>query len=129
MSAVRFDILPSALQTATGAGGAIPVIGLKELTVYVDLTAHDTLTRLDVYLQSSSDGGTTWYDLPCRQRVEVSAAGTGGTPGFNVRNILDNATAAPERWMAKFREFGDLVRAAWILNGTSVTMSVKGIGK
>ena len=53
-------LLASAAQVATGNGAAFNVPSLKELACVVDLTAVSSGTSLDVFLQGSADGGTTW---------------------------------------------------------------------
>lgn len=129
----RFDIQTSALQTATGNGGGISVSGIKELVVIVDVTASVGPPTIDIYLQSSSDGGTTWSDLLFDWSCEspVTASATEGTVQTNKRSIADGLnTAAPKRYTAKYSVFGDYIRAAWVVSGaTSYTFSVKAIGK
>jgi hypothetical protein len=129
--ATRFEILASAAQTATAQGGAISVSGIKELIVYATCTASSAPTRLDVYLQSSSDGGTTWYDLPHESEMATASAGTDVTANTNKRNVLDNVTtcASAVKAVARYTNFGDQVRAAWVISGTSFTISVKAVGK
>lgn len=126
-----FDILASATQTATAQGGAIPVAGIKELTVYATCTASTTPTQLDVYLQSSSDGGTTWYDLTADvvQTTNTGAAETAAVA--NQRDVLQAVTtcATAVKAIAKYTVFGSQVRAAWVLTGTNFTFSIKAIGK
>jgi len=130
-AATRFEILASATQTATAQGGAISVAGIKELTVYATCTASTTPTQLDVYLQSSSDGGVTWYDLTAdvTQTTNTAAAETAAVA--NQRDVLQAVTtcATAVKAIAKYTVFGDQVRAAWVLSGTNFTFSVKAIGK
>ena len=127
----RFEVLASATQTATAQGGAISVAGLRELTVYATCTASTTPTQLDVYLQSSSDGGVTWYDLTADvvQTTNTAAAETAAVA--NQRDVLQAVTtcATAVKAFAKYTVFGDQVRAAWVLTGTNFTFSVKAVGK
>lgn len=128
----RFEVLASATQTATAQGGAISVAGLRELTIYATCTASTTPTRLDVYLQSSSDGGVTWYDLPNEAAMTTASAGTDITASVTMkRNVLDNVTscASAVKAIAKYTVFGDQIRAAWVISGTNFTFSVKAVGK
>lgn len=130
--ATRFELLASGAQTATAQGSAISTSGIREMLVFATCTASNTPTRLDVYLQSSSDGGTTWYDLPAEAQMLTGTAGTDITSTNVVRrNILDNVTtcASTQKAAAKYTVFGDLVRAAWVISGTSFTISVKAVGK
>jgi hypothetical protein len=128
----RFEILASAAQVATANGSAISTSGIKEMVVYATCTASSAPTRLDVYLQSSSDGGTTWYDIPAEFVLLTTATGTDVTSTSTMkRNILDNVTtcASAVKAVAVYRVFGDQVRAAWVISGTSFTISVKAVGK
>lgn len=127
----RFELLASGAQTATAQGSAISVSGIREMTVYVSCTTSTAPTRLDVYLQTSSDGGTTWYDLTAQETILTNAAGTDITStSVTKRNILDNQTCASAvKAIAKYTVFGDYVRAAWVISGTSFTFGVKAIGK
>lgn len=130
-SSTRFEILASAAQTATAQGGAISVAGLRELTVYATCTASSSPTQLDVYLQSSSDGGVTWYDLTADvvQTTNTAAAETAAVA--NQRDVLQAVTtcASAVKAFGKYTVFGDQVRAAWVITGTSFTFSVKAVGK
>lgn len=146
MGAYKFDIQLSAAQTATGNGGAIPTGGVKEMAVYVDVTAQSGTTPvLTVFLQSSSDGGITWYDCPFEAALETaitSAEGDHRSPNIatdvstnkgGTRNIIHLLAGAsvPRKSYADYFIFGDLIRAAWVIAGTtpSFTFSMKGIGK
>lgn len=130
-ASTRFDILASATQTATAQGGAISVAGIKELTVYATCTASNTPTQLDVYLQSSSDGGVTWYDLTADVTQTTNTAASETAAVANKRDILDAVTtcATAVKAIAKYTVFGDQVRAAWVISGTNFTFSVKAVGK
>jgi len=128
----KFELLASGAKTATAQGGAISVSGVREMLVFATCTASSTPTRLDVYLQSSSDGGTTWYDLPNEMAMTTAAAGTDITSTSTMkRNVLDNVTtcASAVNAVGRYTVFGDLVRVAWVISGTSFTIGVKAIGK
>jgi hypothetical protein len=130
--ATRFELLASGAQTATAQGSAISVSGIREMIVYATCTASSVPTRLDVYLQSSSDGGTTWYDLYNDMAMTTAAAGNDITSTSTMkRNVLDNVTtcASAVKAVGRYTVFGDLVRAAWVISGTSFTISVKAVGK
>lgn len=129
--ATRFEIIASATQTATAQGGAISVSGIKELTVYATCTASTAPTQLDVYLQSSSDGGTTWYDLTADVVQTTNAAAAETAAVANQRDVLQAVAtcASAVKAIAKYTVFGDQVRAAWVITGTNFTFSVKAVGK
>lgn len=128
--AFRIDLHAKATISASGQGGAKAVAGVKELLVLVDVTDLVTTPTLTVYLQSSSDGGTTWFDVPHRGAKLLTA--TAAEPAAEIegdRNIVD-ATTAVAKWAARYTEFGDLVRLAFIFSGAgSFDLAAKAIGK
>jgi len=133
--ATRFEILASAAQNATGNGGAISVSGIKELVTYFDCTASSgTGETLDMLLQSSSDGGTNWYDLPYELGQVSDGDGTETATTTNKRDFVELAAdvaCTGVKSVAKYQLFGDLVRARWFIAGTtpSYTFSLRAIGK
>lgn len=141
MSKVRFDIQTSAAQTATGNGGGTSVSGIKALAVFADVSnASGTLT---LFLQSSSDGGNTWFDLMHDGVLALAATAAEGThshpaissgSGTNTggaRNIASSITATGKFYAKYAGAIGDLVRPAWVISGGSptFTFSVKAIGE
>lgn len=136
MSSVQFDILASAAQTATGQGGSIPVAGIKEMAVCVDVTSVSGSLSA-IYLQTSSDGGTTWFDMLAAMKCVLTSGSGTTTTGGPQRNIMSDAltTGAVQKVWASFggpsASFGNFVRAAWVISGSgpSCTFSVKGVGK
>ena len=131
MSSTRLELLASAAQTATGQGGGQAVGNLRELALCVEVTSVSaSLTA--IYLQSSSDGGTTWFDVLCSDFCNLTSGASSGTTGSAARNIVANLnTGAVLKAYATYKGFGDYVRAAWVIagSGPSCTFSVKGIGK
>jgi hypothetical protein len=129
----RFEIQSSAVQGSTGNGGGISVSGIREMIVFFDCTASSgTGEVLDLYLQSSSDGGTTWFDLSFELATQVDTDGTETASLTNARDFVNMAAdEACEDGIAKYVIFGDLVRARWVIGGSSpsYTFSVKAIGK
>ncbi len=127
-------LLASAAQTATGQGGAIPAAGIRELVVMVDLTAvSGTNPRLSLYLQSTRDGGTTWFDLPHDGAIVLSSGATEGiSEPRGKRNILSDASATLKATAQYEGAFGNSIRVAWVISGTgspTFTFQVDGIGK
>jgi len=135
VGASPFDIQTSAAQVATGNGGAIPVAGIRELIVYFSCTASSgTGETLDVFLQASSDAGTTWFDLPFELGMVTDGDGTETAGEINARDFVDLAAdvaCSGVKSVAKYQIFGDRIRAAWFIAGTtpSYTFGVKAIGK
>ena len=97
-------LLASAAQTATGNSASQEFGDRRVARMTLDVTAEDTLTSLDVLLETSPTGlAGTWY--------------TAGT--------YTQVTSAPanERIAVAIDRF---VRISWTLVGTSVTFSVSG---
>lgn len=115
--AERISLLQKVTVSATGQGNAKAVAGAKELLVFIDITDEVTTPVLTVYLQSSSDGGSTWYDIPHRGAMILSAAA--GEPAIiaeGKRNIAD-AAGDVGKHVARYTEFGDNVRLAHVFSG------------
>lgn len=132
MSSRRIELSALSVKSADGQGGAQAVANIREMIVFVNFTAETSITRLDVYLQSSSDGGTTWFDIANRVNLTTLATGAHATASTSDRNIPNGGmSAAPEKAVGHYAEmpFGDLIRAAWIINGTDATFSVKAVVK
>lgn len=130
MSSTRFEVLASAAQTATAQSGGIAVGNLKELALCIDVT-NVSASLSSVYLQGSSDGGTTWFDLLCESYV-YTTSGTTVTSGTWRRDVVTSfTTGVILKALATYRAFPDYVRAAWVIagSGPTSTFSVKGVGK
>lgn len=131
--ATRFSLIASAAQTTTAQGGAIYVGGIREMVVLVDVTAvSGTTPQLTLYLQTSRDGGSTWFDLIHDGAVVLSAGaveGQGSPRG--TRNIVGTATATLKASAQYEGAIGDYVRVAWVISGTtpSFTFQVDAVGK
>ena len=130
--AQTISLKQSAAQTATGQGDAKAVAGIKELVVFFDLTAISGAgADITPYLQSSRDGGATWFDIAHdgSKKLDAAEAEPAGIAAGN-RNIQLNITAV-EKWSARYTNFGDQVRIAWVITGTtpSVTFQVDAVGK
>lgn len=131
MSKTRFEILASAAQTATGQGGGIAVSGIKNMFLAVDIT-NVSASITSIYLQGSSDGSTTWYDLICDTFCILTSGAGGGTTGSFSRNLTANLTTGQiMKIAATYSKFPDYVRAAWTISGSgpSCTFSFKAVGE
>lgn len=122
------DTSPAAASTAVSAATARDMAGFDAITILATLTGA-TGGTLDVYLQSSWDGGTTWYDLAHFTQLAAAASavtykatlalsttivtvgkGSTGTPAV----ALAANTVAGGHW-------GDLIRAVYVAGvGTTV---------
>jgi hypothetical protein len=130
MSKTRFEILASAAQTATAQGGGVSVSGIKSMALCVDVTSVSG-SLSSIYLQGSSDGGTTWFDLLCETYV-YTTSGTVVTSGTFRRDVVTAITTGViVKAAATYRIFPDLVRAAFVIagSGPTSTFSVKAIGE
>jgi len=109
-------------QTLSGNGVALSVAQFRSLKWYLGVTAMSGTGNpsLQCTLQSSPDGGTTWYDdLPFPGPQLAAAAATKGSTTLSI----GNATSVGD--------FGVLVRVAWVITGTtpSFTFSISYVGK
>lgn len=58
--------------TSSRTTAAFSVAGYNQLTVEIDLSSQNTVTRVDMGLETSGDGGTTWHAV---QSATVVAGG------------------------------------------------------
>lgn len=110
-NAARLTLETSGAQTVSGASALQSVGQYKEALVTLNCTvASGTSPTLAVTIQASDDGGTTWYNLPNGSFTALTAAGS--------QAIQVNT-------------FGDTIRAAWTIGGTtpSFTFAVKAVLK
>lgn len=134
-AATRTEIIASAAFTTSGNSAAISTATATQLMVGVDVTAQSGTTPvLDLWLQVSDDGGTTWYDMPADLTLKTAnTAGTGtlsSSPG--ARDIVDNLSAATGQFLGIYKHIAtDRVRLKWIISGTtpSFTFSASMVAK
>ena len=133
MSATRTEMVASAAFTASGVSAKFSVPTAGDLIVGVDVTAAAGTPVLDLWLQASDDGGTTWYDMPFDLALKTSATATENTTRTNDRSIIDNKTSTTaEQFMATYKRIAtDTVRLKWIISGTtpSFTFSASMVAK
>ena len=130
----RFEFHASGAETATGNSGAIQIPTFSQMLVGVDVTAvSGTTPAMDIYLQGSDDGGTTWYDMPYDLQMTTAAAPADIDANETRRNINGTAAAAATgKHLAIYKEIPtDTVRLRWVISGTtpSFTFSASGVGK
>lgn len=107
----RRTLQASGAQTSSNNGFAVDVGFSRELIVFLNVTAFSgTTPTLDVKIQTSDDGGTTWYDVPSGAFTQKTGTGT---------------------QMLAFTAFGDTVRCVSTIGGTnpSFTYAVKAVLK
>lgn len=106
----RQTIQASAAQTTSGNSSSNTTGGnYKTAVVTLNCTAFSgTTPTLNVKIQVSDDGGTTWYDLPNATFTQLTGTGSQAI---------------------QINTFGDTIRAAWTIGGTtpSFTFAVKAV--
>jgi len=108
---LRSTLQASAAKTTTNNSSSLAIGGYKEAVVTLNVTAASgTVPTLDVKIQTSDDGGTTWFDLPGVAFAQVTAA---TTKALQITN------------------FGDTIRAVSTITGTtpSFTYAIKLVAK
>ncbi len=111
--ASRITLLASAAQTASGSAVVAESVGeFREALVTLNCTAASgTSPTLNVLLQTSDDGGVTWYNLPNAAFTQLTAVGS---------QVLQLNVP-----------FGDTLKVVWTIGGTtpSFTFAVKAVLK
>jgi len=124
----RFELAASAARTATGNSAAFE-INTTRLMLGVDVTAASgTSPQLDLWLQGSDDGGTTWYDLVCDQVLKTAgSAAVSGTVALNVRDVVDaKVSTAAESFMGLYSDLAtDTVRVRWVISGATPSFTFR----
>lgn len=118
-NAAEVTLQASASKTSTGTGTATTVGNYKEALFFLNCTAQSgTTPTLTVKIQTSDDGGTTWYDLVYPSTTTVVAFTT-----------LTSATGTQA--LSFSGPFGDTIRPAWTLGGgtPNFTFAVKAVLK
>lgn len=85
------DTSPASASTAVGAGVASGFQDVTSLSIVATLTGA-TGGVLDVYLQTSFDGGTTWYDYA--HWTQISAAAAAVTKVWHMHRSIAVSTIA-----------------------------------
>jgi hypothetical protein len=103
--------------TATGNSAAVDVSHYEAGAVLLNITAKTgTFTNHQFFLQTSPDGGTTWFG---------ANTGTGLVVGLIVGGASDIVTGA--YWLGVNSFVGPLLRLRWTLTGgTNVTFTCHG---
>lgn len=125
------ETTPSSATTA--AGGSIGGCnGFDAMAAVVEFTAPvgGMGGTLDLYLQSSWDGGTTWWDLVHLAQFASGAASSRAkvSPGFNntITTIGKNLTPALTANACAGGHWGDTIRTLYVSgSGTTTGATVK----
>lgn len=133
-------IVASALKSASGNTGTLnlgsTLGGDPDAALFLlNVSASNTPTTLDVYLQTSPDSGATWYDFG--HFTQVGAVSTSiqalqwsrkvgeGTESTSVIVTGDAALAATKTICGPI--VGAQFRAKWVIVGTSYTFALLAI--
>lgn len=121
MSATRSELVASSAFTASGVSASLSVPTANHLFVGVDITASSGTPVLDLWLQGSDDGGTTWYDVPFDLALQTSTTATENTTRTNDRSIIDNRTStSAAQFLGIYKSLAaDKIRLKWIISGSS----------
>lgn len=135
-AATRTEMVASAAFTASGNSAAFSMSTATSIVVGIDVTAASGTTPvLDLWLQASDDGGTTWYDMPADWALKTATTAAAGTltpsSGAGVRDIVDgNATTGA--FLGVYKHLAtDKIRLKWVISGTtpSFTFSASVVAK
>lgn len=133
MGATRTELQASAALIASGNTAKFALETASEIMVGVNVTAQSGTTPvLDMWLQVSDDGGTTWYDMPADYTLKTNNAAGQGTFVIGARDIVDGLSAATGDFLAVYKSVAsDWVRLKWIISGTtpSFTLSASMVAK
>jgi len=114
-------------RTATGNGATITNVGNKGVQILINMGAVTGTTPTFVArVQGSTDGGTTWYDIPGAVTASITATGQYGImiyPGIAVTaGVATSGTTAtanmviPRTW-----------RVSWTIGGTTPSFTLTAI--
>lgn len=118
MAATRQQITSGA-QSASGNSASFAVKTISMAAVVVDVTAISG--TLDVWLQGSADGGTTWADITADQQLKTNSGASNVSANTNYRNIVVGETTVSRFWMLYKHLPLQYIRLKWILAGTSAS--------
>lgn len=129
-------LVASAVKSASGNSGTLVFEGSPDSAIFIlNVTASSSPTTLDVYLQTSPNAGTTWYDFvhytqvgavsTSIQAAQWSRKVTEATEATGVIVSGDAALAAAKVVNGPIAD--NFVRVKWVLAGTSYTFSVTAI--
>jgi hypothetical protein len=130
-------ISASSAKTTSGNSGTLSLgKGSSDAAIFfLNVTASSAPTTLDVYLQTSPDAGTIWFDFArfaqvgavstSIQALQWSRRNSDGTQGTQVIVTGDAALAASKVINGPIVD--SFFRAKWVIAGTSYTFSLTAI--
>ena len=128
-------ISASSAKTTSSTSATQNLGGIDQAVFILNVSASSSPTTLDVYLQSSPDTGTTWYDFghftqvgavaTSIQMMQWSRSCTASTGDTSVLVSGDAALASAKIIMGPICD--KYFRAKWTIAGTSYTFSLLAI--
>jgi predicted solute-binding protein len=130
-------LLASAVQSASGTKA---ITGTSwnapdKATILLNVSASSSPTTLDLYLQTSTDAGTTWYDVAHFTQVGAVATSIQAAQWCRIAPAANNDTSVivtGDAALAAAKVVNGPVadnwmRLKWVLAGTSYTFAVLAI--
>ena len=138
MAQVRGQVVTisaSSAKTTSGNSGVVQLPFPDQATFILNVTASSSPTTLDVYLQTSPDAGTTWYDFAHYTQVGAVSTSIQAVQWCRFASAATNDTqviATGDAALAAAKVVqGPIVdayfRAKWVIAGTSYTFSMLAI--
>ena len=114
--------------TGTGTGDEFSVKDLTMLMVGVSLTDYNGTAGFTCWLEGSTDGGDTWFDLAGKRSGSPDLE----VPGSQVfdRDIMDDQTTLVNDKVTIIDHLpADRIRLRWVVNGTDATFACNAVGR
>jgi len=129
MSAQDFKLLDGTFTGDFESAPGVPIntATMGQVTVKIS-TATGTITDLTIWLQGRDlSGDGEWVDLLADQVLKTVNAAVGGTPGANLRDIVDGkSTTTAESFVAIYKHLPcEEIRIRGKLSGTTPAVPLK----
>lgn len=114
---------------ATGSSGPIVLkdFDFNQLLFSLTCSSMSATATLDVWLQSSLDGGTTWYDMIRLPRITASGAnpswGVANLGGLSSIGTVGASTLSSTAGGTGVPLLSNVIQAYWALGGTTPSAS------
>ncbi len=114
---------------ATGSSGLVQLRDqdLNQLLFSLGVSAMSATATLDVWIQSTVDGGSTWYDVLRFPRFSASGAnpawGAASLSSMATPAVVGASTLSTTSGQQGVPLMSNIVQAYWALNGTTPSAS------
>lgn len=114
---------------ATGSSGAIVTrdFDFNQLVFLLAVSSMSATATLDVWIQSSADGGTTWYDTLRFPRFTASGAnpamGAASLSSMTAPAVIGASTLSSTAGGQGAPLLSNVIQAYWALGGTTPSAS------